>query len=52
MILGFKFEEHDLSTGPAVVEDGEIKAEVGQDMEKYPSKAGRASKRNQEITDD
>lgn len=33
MMLGFKFQEHSLSSGPAVVEDGEIKAEVDQDMD-------------------
>lgn len=42
----------DISAGPAVVEDGEIKAEVDQDMEKSPSKTGRASERNKKITDD
>lgn len=52
MMLGFKFQEHSLSSGPAVVEDGEIKAEVDQDMEKCASKTERASERNQEITDD
>lgn len=52
MMLGFKFQEHSLSSGPAVVEDGEIKAEVDQDMEKSASKTERASERNQEITDD
>lgn len=35
-----------------MVEDKEIKAEVDQDMEKSPSKTGRASKRNKEIIDD
>lgn len=52
MMLGFKFQEHSLSAGPAVVEDGEMKAEVDQDMEKSTSKTERASERNQEITDD
>lgn len=51
IMLGFKFEEHNLSAGPAVMEDGEIKAESDQDMEKSPSKTGRASERYQEITD-
>lgn len=52
MMLGFKFKEHNLSAGPAVMEDGEINAEVDQNMSKSPSKTGRANERNQEITDD
>lgn len=46
MMLGFKFEEHNVSAGLAVVEGGEIKAEADQDMEKSPSKTGRASERS------
>lgn len=51
MMLGFKFQEHNLSAGPAAVKDGEIKGEVDQDMEKSASKTERASERHQEITD-
>lgn len=51
MMLGFEFQEHNLSAGPAAVKDGEIKGEVDQDMEKSASKTERASERHQEITD-
>lgn len=35
-----------------MVEDGEIKAEVDQDMEKSPSKTGRTSERNKKKNTD
>lgn len=52
MMLGFKLQEHNLSTGAAGVEDGKVKAEGDQDMGRSPSKTERASERNQDITED
>lgn len=52
MMLGFKLQEHNLSTGAAGVEDGKVKAEVDQDMGRSPSKTERVSERNQDITED